>query len=193
MQVESQTAQLSKLRHQRSICAGVTRARVGDETGQDAGLQPFGLPQRDGQIVVAAEPLDQRPHRRHRHAERLRRVDAEAGHALAIARGAAALQPRKNASDVVRRRHAGIILARLRLGPSWNMNVATNCLLQVCICPVREHCTAPAVMAEFPGGRGPLGHRPQRARYVGAPFFCTIPEMPAFSLDRGPFWLVRAV
>ena len=46
--------------------------------------------------MVAAEPLDQRPHGRHRHAERLRRVDPVARHALAIAGRAAAFEPRED-------------------------------------------------------------------------------------------------
>ena len=100
----SQMPQLSKSRHQRSICAGVTRAGSSTNDGQHAGLVPAGVPEGGGELVVAPEALGQHLDVGHRHAEGLARGDAEPRQVLAVALGAHLLEPRKRRLNLVLKR-----------------------------------------------------------------------------------------
>ena len=99
-QTVSTMPQLSKSRHQRSICAGVTRAGLVDEGGEHPRLVPARLPQRLRQRVVAASLRDLLDVR-HRDAEGLRRADAEAHQVVDVLLRAHLLERRKRVLDLI--------------------------------------------------------------------------------------------
>ena len=97
----SQIAQLSKSRHQRSICADVTRAGSStNAASMRASYQPR-LPQRGGELVAFARGAWPAAAVRHRDAERLVRRDRVARHAVAAVLGAAAFEPCKDIVGLV--------------------------------------------------------------------------------------------
>ena len=92
----SQMPQLSKSRHQRSICAGVTRAGSStNAVSMRASYQPVSQ-SAGGELVVAAEALRQRLHVGHRHAEGPLRADPETREVLAVLGRALRLEVRES-------------------------------------------------------------------------------------------------
>ncbi len=87
-------AQLSKSRHQLSICRGVTRARLVDERGQHPRFVNARFPEGEREFVIASEPLRQHADVGHGHAKRVFGENGVTRHAITVAFAAMALQPR---------------------------------------------------------------------------------------------------